>query len=95
MGNLRDFDLKMAWTYKVEAKAHTIAFTPSVGFFNLFNFANFDLPPNALAGGLTGTAGSVNNTTSATRITNRVGAGTGVFNLGAPRAMEFGMIINF
>jgi len=95
MGNLRDFDLKMAWTYKMEAKAHTIAFTPSVGFFNLFNFANFDLPPNALAGGLTGTAGSVNNTTSATRITNRVGAGTGVFNLGAPRAMEFGMIINF
>jgi hypothetical protein len=95
MGNLRDFDLKFAWTYKLEAKAHVIAFQPSVGFFNLFNFANFDLPPNALTGGLTGSAGSINGTTSATRITNRVGAGTGVFNLGAPRAMEFGMSINF
>ncbi len=95
MGNLRDFDLKFAWTYKLEAKSHVIAFQPSVGFFNLFNFANFDLPPNALTGGLTGSAGSINGTTSATRITNRVGAGTGVFNLGAPRAMEFGMSINF
>ena len=95
MGNLRDFDLKLAWTYRVEAYSHIIAFQPSVGFFNLFNMANFDLPPNALTGGLTGTPGSINGTTPATRITNRVGAGTGVFNLGAPRAMEFGLSINF
>ena len=95
MGNLRDFDLKLAWTYKIEAYSHIIAFQPSVGFFNLFNMANFDLPPNALTGGLTGTPGSINGTTPATRITNRVGAGTGVFNLGAPRAMEFGLSINF
>jgi hypothetical protein len=95
MGNLRDFDLKLQWTYKLEARAHTIAFSPSAGFFNLFNMANFDLPPNALTGGLTGAPGSVNGTTPATRVTNRVGAGTGVFNLGAPRAMEFGMNISF
>ena len=75
--------------------AHVSRSQPSVGFFNLFNFANFDLPPNALTGGLTGSPGSINGTTAATRITNRVGAGTGVFNLGAPRAMEFGMSINF
>ena len=95
MGNLRDFDLKVAYTYKWEAHSHTIAFTPSVGFFNLFNFANFDLPPNTLTGGLTGSAGAINGTTQATRITNRVGAGTGVYNLGAPRTMEYGMIVNF
>jgi hypothetical protein len=95
LSNLRDFDLKLAWTYKLERASHTIAFNPSVGFFNLFNFANFDLPPNALTGGLTGTPGSVNGTNAANRITNRVGAGTGVFDLGAPRAMEFGMTINF
>ncbi len=95
LSNLRDFDLKLGWTYKWERASHTIAFNPSVGFFNLFNFANFDLPPNALTGGLTGTPGSVNGTDAANRITNRVGAGTGVFNLGAPRAMEFGMSINF
>ena len=95
LGTLRAFDAKLAWTYKLEAVSHTIAFTPSAGFYNLFNFANFDLPPNTLTGGLTNTAGSINGTVQATRITNRVGAGTGVFNLGAPRAMEFGMIINF
>ncbi len=95
MGNLRDFDLKLAWTYKLEARSHIIAFQPSAGFFNLFNMANFDLPPNALTGGLTGAPGSVNGTTPGTRITNRVGAGTGVFNLGAPRAMEFGMNVSF
>ncbi len=95
MGNLRDFDLNLAWTYKIEAYSHTIAFQPSVAFFNLFNMANFDLPPNALTGGLSGTAGSINGTTPASRITNRVGAGTGVFNLGAPRAMEFGVSISF
>jgi hypothetical protein len=95
MGNLRDFDLKLAWTYKIEARSHIIALQPSAGFFNLFNMANFDLPPNALTGGLTGAPGSINGTTPATRVTNRVGAGTGVFNLGAPRAMEFGMNISF
>ena len=92
---MRDFDLKLAYTYKWEAHSHTIAFTPSIGFFNLFNFANFDLPPNTLVGGLTASPGSVNGTTQATRITNRVGAGTGVYNLGAPRTMEYGMIVNF
>jgi hypothetical protein len=95
LGTLRDFDLKFNWNYKVEMKSHVIQFQPGVGFFNLFNFANFDLPPNVLTGGLTATAGSINGTTAATRITNRVGAGTGVFNLGAPRAMEFGMRIAF
>jgi len=44
---------------------------------------------------LTNSAGTINGTTAADRIVNRVGAGTGVFNLGAPRAMEFGMRISF
>ena len=95
LGNLRDFDLKLGWTYKLERATHTIAFNPSVGFFNLFNFANYDLPPNVLTGGLTGTPGSINGTDPSNRIVNRVGAGTGVFQLGAPRAMEFGMSITF
>ncbi len=85
----------MNWSYKVELKSHVIQLQPGVGFYNLFNFSNFDLPPNALTGALTGSAGTINGTTAADRITNRVGAGTGVFNLGAPRAMEFGMRISF
>ena len=83
------------WSKQVELKGHSITFQPGVGFFNLFNFSNFDLPPNVLTGALTGTAGTINGTTAAGRVTNRVGAGTGVFNLGAPRAMEFGMRIAF
>src|SRR5271166_5787609 len=93
LGSLRSFDLKLNYTYKVELKSHVIQFQPGVGFYNLFNFSNFDLPPNVLAGVLNGTPGSINGTTAALRVTNRVGAGTGVFNLGAPRAMEFGMRI--
>jgi len=34
-------------------------------------------------------------TTEADRITNRVGQGTGVFALGAPRAIEFGIRLAF
>jgi Carboxypeptidase regulatory-like domain len=94
-GSLRSFDLKLSWIYKVELKSHVIQFQPGMGFFNLFNFSNFDLPPNVLAGVLTGSAGTINGTTGAGRVTNRVGAGTGVFNLGSPRAMEFGMRISF
>jgi hypothetical protein len=95
LGSLRSFDLKLNWSYKVELKSHIIQLQPGVGFYNLFNFSNFDLPPNTLTGALTGSAGTINGTTADGRITNRVGAGTGVFNLGAPRAMEFGMRIAF
>ncbi len=95
LGSLRDFDLKLSWTYKVELKSHIIQLQPGVGFYNLFNFTNFDLPPNVLTGALSGAPGTINGTTAAERITNRVGAGTGVFNLGAPRAMEFGMRVSF
>src|SRR5271166_1877974 len=95
LGSLRDFDLKLSWAYKVELKSLIIQLQPGVGFYNLFNFCNFDLPPNVLTGALSGAPGTINGTTPAERITNRVGAGTGVFNLGAPRAMEFGMRISF
>jgi hypothetical protein len=44
---------------------------------------------------LNASAGSINGTTQADRITNRVGLGTGVFALGAPRAIEFGIRLAF
>jgi len=95
MGSLRSFDVKLSWNYGVELKGKSINFQPGIGFFNIFNFSNFDLPPNTMNGALTGNPASINGTTAAERITNRVGAGTGVFNLGAPRAIEFGMRISF
>lgn len=91
-GPLRAFDLKLSWDHKFGER---FEIEPSCGIYNLFNFTNYDLPPNILTGLLTGTAGSVNGTTPADRVTDRVGLGTGVFALGAPRAIEFGMRIAF
>ncbi len=92
VGGLRAFDLKFSWDHKFRER---FEIEPSAGIYNLFNFSNYDLPPNTLTGLLTGSPGSVNGTTQADRITNRVGLGTGVFALGAPRAMEFGLRIAF
>jgi hypothetical protein len=92
LGGLRAFDLKVGWAYTVHER---VTVEPSVAIFNLFNFANFDLPTSTLTGLLTGQPGSVNGTSSADRTINRVGLGTGVFALGAPRVFEFGLKITF
>jgi hypothetical protein len=68
---------------------------PSCGFYNFFNFANFDLPDTALNGLLTGAVGQINGTTSIGHHVDRVGVGTGVYSLGAPRQIEFGLRITF
>ncbi len=92
VSGLRTFDLKLSWIHRFGER---LAIEPNAGFYNLFNFTNFDLPPNVIGGLLTGSAGSVNGTTKANRVTNRVGLGTGVFALGAPRSIEFGVRISF
>ncbi len=92
IGGLRTIDMGLSWIHKFGER---LSIEPSATFFNLPNFANFDLPPNIISGLLTGAPGSLNGTTSANRITNRVGVGTGVFALAAPRAIEFGMRISF
>jgi len=49
----------------------------------------------ALNGLLTGAAGQINGTTRAVHAVDRVGVGTGVYALGAPRQIEFGLRVTF
>lgn len=89
---LRAFDLKLDWKHIFKER---LAVEPSIGLYNLFNFANFDLPGNTLNGLLLGSAGTVNGTDYANHNINRVGVGSGVFALGSPRQIEFGLKISF
>ncbi len=92
MSGLRAFDLNMSWQGKLIKEHLTVA--PSVAIYNLFNFSNFDLPSNSLGGSLTGAPDSINGTHRSTR-NDRVGVGTGVFALGSPRVIEFGLKLSF
>ncbi len=91
-GWLRVFDLKLAVPIKFTER---IKLEPSMSVYNLFNFANYANSPNTLVSGiLNGDPGSANGTTYGDQA-NRSGLGSGVFQLGAPRQMEFGLKLTF
>jgi hypothetical protein len=86
---LRALDFRLAWRHTFKDR---FTIEPSVGFFNLPNFSNFNLPPNTMNGILFGAgSGSINGTTRADNEAFRVGNGTGVYALGAQRQIEFGL----
>jgi carboxypeptidase family protein len=89
---LRTVDVSIAW---VGTFHEHFTVQPGVSFYNVFNFANHDLPGNVLSGILTGSPGSANGTTYANYDAQRVGVGTGVFALGAPRTIEFALKLSF
>ena len=84
---MKAFDLKVSWPIKLGER---VRIEPSIGFYNLFNFANF----NAISGQLYGSDGAANGTPTRAD-TQRIGVGTGVNTNGAPRQMEFGIRITF
>jgi Carboxypeptidase regulatory-like domain len=92
MGWLKIFDLEFGWAYKLKDR---VTLEPGVSFYNLFNFSNFDGAANPLSGILDGSLGSVNGTAGEQPNSNRLGLGSGVFALGAPRAIEFTMKVSF
>ena len=90
---LRSFDLNIGWKYTIKER---VSIEPGVFFYNLFNFANFGLPPVTMSGILNGTPGSVNGTNQFdNKASFRVGNGTGVYALGAARQIEWGLKIIF
>jgi hypothetical protein len=92
---LKTLDTSLTWVGTVNVKDRQLSIEPSVSFYNLFNFANFNIPGNVLSGILTGAPGSINGTTYANATSVRVGVGTGVFALGSPRTIEFGLKLSF
>jgi hypothetical protein len=89
---LRTMDMTLAWTYTIKER---LTIKPSIGFYNVLNFANFDLPESMLSGLLTGGVGSINGTTYSQAQVQRVGVGTGVYSLGSPRTIEFALKLTF
>jgi hypothetical protein len=96
-GWLKTFDLGLNWGYKIKER---VELRPGVTIFNVFNFSNFAGPSIPFSPILDGSVGSPNGTTSALEHGAagnflRLGLGSGVNALGAPRAIEFQLKLNF
>jgi hypothetical protein len=107
LGWLKTFDLKLGWEHKFQDR---FSVEPSVGLFNLFNFANFDLPGNTQSGVLSFGAGSLSSSatvlqpqstvggtspTGSSARTNRTSLLSGMNAAGAPRSIEWRLRISF
>jgi hypothetical protein len=69
--------------------------TTQCRLLQLVQLRELDLPAAWLNGLLAGAAGQINGTTAVGHNLDRVGVGTGVYSLGAPRQIEFGLRFTF
>jgi len=92
MSWLRTVDSTVTYNFRFKER---FTISPSVGAYNVLNFVNFDLPTSEMSGLLNGQPGSINGTNYQNHFANRVGAGTGVYTLGSPRQIEFGLKFGF
>jgi hypothetical protein len=92
---LKTFDVGLSWGYKISLKETVVELRPGVTFYNVFNFANFDGPAAPFTSVLDGGPGSPNGTTSPQPAALRLGLGSGVNALGAPRVVEFELKLSF
>jgi len=96
----KSFDMALTWPLRWR---ESILIEPRVSLYNVFNLANFAPVSGQLSyyfpsvsQPTSGGVGSANGTPSgAARDVLRTGFGTGVYNAGAPRQMEFGVKITF
>jgi Carboxypeptidase regulatory-like domain len=89
---MRTMDVGFAWVGHFWHERLTL--TPGVNFFNVFNFVNYDPAGSTLSGALSGDPGALNGTNPALR-TNRISNGSGIFNLGSPRTIEWNLKLQF
>jgi hypothetical protein len=94
---MRALDLSLNWVYKVKER---VELQPGISFFNVGNLVNYDAPKNTLSGvlstvGTPAVDGSANGTPGRQPDSLRVGLGSGVFGLGAPRVIEFSLKLSF
>jgi Carboxypeptidase regulatory-like domain len=96
----KSLDAAISWPLKLGERLNI---EPRASFYNFLNFANFQATSGQLATyypgagqPVTAGAGSANGTPpGSARDVLRIGAGSGVYNYGAPRQMEFGVKITF
>jgi hypothetical protein len=79
-------DIRLSWAWKFKER---LTIEPGVDCFNVFNKTNTEGP---LDGTLSGGAGTISGTPS---YFTRVGAGSGSFSSGQPRAFQFGIRVSF
>ena len=100
-GNTIYKEVSMVLSWPIRLK-ESLTIEPSISAFNVFNMANF----SRLGGSgqlLSGAPGSVNGTENSHTAPGgigdlnavRIGTGSGVFAVGAPRQVEFGLRITF
>jgi len=97
MGGLFTADLGLTYIAKIR---ENLTLQPSITFYNVTNSQNFDQGSSLLSGALQpvnappGTTGFANDTTYGQRTTH-VTLGSGLYGLGGPRVIEFGLKLTF
>jgi len=89
------FDVRLGWSIRPFKRWENFRFEPQVAAYNIFNRQDYNAAFNLLRANLDGQPGSINGTTRFNRASSLTGLGSGVFALGAPRAMEFGFKLSF
>ena len=98
MGWFKATDVQLSWVGHIKER---LTIQPGVSFYNVFNFSNFDSVGNALQGTLNGTPGTINGTVPSGNALasgprpDRVGVGSGAFNFGSPRVIEWNLKLTF
>lgn len=106
LGWFKTFDVRLGWEHQLGER---FTVTPSVSFYNAFNFANFDMPGYVQSGILNFGAGSLmpgatlvqpqntvgGNSSFANGRTNRTSLQPNMNANGAPRSLQWGLKVSF